>query len=70
MSNMSKIAAFAALATIIGAPAHAAPPVKHIQSVVLTGCEFPGSGRTTGPTSGRDWQLEGRLRLIDSYSGQ
>jgi len=64
MSTKSRIAFMAVLAAVIAAPAHAAP-VKHTQRPVLTDAyTFPADpGRTTGPTSGHDWQLDGRLPL-------
>ena len=70
MSTNRKIATIAVLATIIAAPAHAAPPVKHVQSQVLAApyASPYEPGRTTGPTSGRSWRLEGQLLSPDLIS--
>jgi hypothetical protein len=71
MSTKSRIACIAALATIIAAPAQAAP-VKHTQRPVLSGADTVpfNFGRTTGPTSGHDWQLDGRLPVPEPYWNQ
>lgn len=72
MSTKSKMATIAALATIIAAPAYAAPPVKHMPRSAFDGAYASpfNPGGTTGPTSGRDWQLEGRLPLTTPNSGE